>query len=106
MIPEHPGKDSGEFLEWVNTVLDHRHGRLRRLEKIKVFEQKWTTQELARVKRMNKIYFEPRKPEEPVIVLRGLSKDYLLDGNRRINTWIRDDNKDLHPVWLVCPDYE
>jgi len=104
VIPEHPGKDHPDFMKWANTVLDHRHGNLRRLKKYVVYEEEWTTDQFKRVKKMNH-NLDPRRPHEPVIVLRGLSKDYLLDGNRRINTWIKEDSKELHSVWLVCPVY-
>ena len=105
MIPEHPHvSDYQGFLEWINTVLDHRHGNLRRLEGFVVMVENWTTDDLKKVKKMNH-NLEPRRPHEPVVVLRGLSKDYLLDGNRRINTWIKEQSMELHPVWLVCPVY-
>ena len=107
MIPEHPSDyNSPEFLEWVNAVIGHRHGNIRKLDAIVVYEKQEPTSYFEKkVKRMNKIFYNPRRPDEPVIVLRGLKTDYLLDGNRRINTWIRDGNTDEHSMWLVCPVY-
>lgn len=104
IIPIHPGlEDAQAFTAWVNKVLEHRHGRMMPIDGCIVYDTEWTTNELKNVKRTNTSTLNPRRMDEPVIILRGLSKDYLLDGNRRINTWIKEDNKEKHRAWLVCP---
>ena len=104
MFPEH---DEIDFLEWVNMIMIDRHGFRadRKLDEVVVMPVKWRTEKLRRVKRTVMDTFKPRRPNEPVIVLHGVKGDYLLDGNRRINTWVRDGDNELHGVWLVCPVY-
>jgi len=105
LIREHPGlSDLDDFVAWVNELTVLRHGQMLPLTGAVVYKGLWTTDACKRIKRMNE-NTEPRKPDEPIIVLRGLKYDYLLDGNRRINTWIRDNSQELHPVWIVCPVY-
>lgn len=106
LVCERPDNyNSSDFLEWVNAVASLRHGNIRKLDKILVLEEAWTTDELRKVKKMNN-NLDPRRFDLPVIVLRGLKLDYLLDGNRRINTWVANKSDELHPVWLVHPLYE
>ena len=103
LIREHPGlSDPDDFLKWVNELTALRHGQMLPLTGAVLYESLWTTDEVKNIKRMNE-NIGPRKPDEPIIVLRGLEFDYLLDGNRRINTWIEEDSKELHEVWIVCP---
>lgn len=105
LIREHPGlSNPDDFLAWVNELTVLRHGQMLPLTGAVVFNSLWTTEECKRIKRLND-NLVPRKPDEPIIVLRGLKYDYLLDGNRRINTWIAEDSKELHEVWIVCPVY-
>ncbi len=96
----------GAFREWVDAFLQLRHGGLRLPAKIGVRDELWTTSQLVEVKRPNHISLDPRRPELPVIILRGLLNDYLLDGNRRINTWIKEWSDEFHKVWLVYPIYD
>lgn len=102
---EHPGlSDPEDFLVWINQVMKIRHGQMLPLKGAVVYDSLWTTEECRRIKKMNN-NVDPRRPDEPIIVLRGLKFDYLLDGNRRINTWIKEDSQELHEVWIVCPVY-
>ena len=102
---EHPPlSEPEEFLRWVNQVIAIRHGQMLPITGAVVFDSLWTTLECASIKKMND-NLDPRRPDEPIIVLRGLKFDYLLDGNRRINTWIDTDSQELHEVWIVCPVY-
>lgn len=105
LVREHPGlSDPDDFLAWVNEVTIIRHGQMLPLTGAVLFESLWSVDELKKIKKMNDNY-EPRKEDEPIIVLRGLKYDYLLDGNRRINTWIKEGGDELHKVWIVCPVY-
>lgn len=102
---EHPGLDDpDDFLVWVNQVTKIRHGQMLPITGAVLYESLWTTEECKKIKKMSN-YLEPRRPDEPIIVLRGLKYDYLLDGNRRINTWIKEESEELHEVWIVCPVY-
>ena len=102
---EHPGLDDPEdFLVWVNQVITIRHGQMLPITGAVVYDSLWTTVECGKIRRMNE-NLNPRRPDEPIIVLRGLKHDYLLDGNRRINTWLDEDSQELHKVWIVCPVY-
>ena len=102
---EHPGlEDPDDFLAWVNQVIKIRHGEMLPITGAIVFDSLWTTEECASIRKTNG-NINPRRPDEPIIVLRGLKYDYLLDGNRRINTWIETNDQDLHEVWIVCPVY-
>jgi len=104
LVREHPGLDNpDDFLKWVNEVIKLRHGQMLPVTGAVLYESLWTTDECKKIKRMND-NVSPRK-DEPIIVLRGLKYDYLLDGNRRINTWIQEDSEELHEVWIVCPVY-
>ena len=105
LIPDwigHYAKDG--FLEWVNKVVTARHPPIK-LEKIIVFEEEWPYDMIRKIKRTNHSTLDPRFPDLPIIVLKGLKLNYLLDGNRRINTWIKENNEDKQSVWVVCPDY-
>lgn len=102
---EQPGLDDpDDFLVWVNQVIKIRHGQMLPITGAVLYESLWTTEECKRIRKMNN-NVDPRRPDEPIIVLRGLTWDYLLDGNRRINTWIAEESEDLHEVWIVCPVY-
>ena len=106
LIREHPGlSDPDDFLAWVNELTKIRHGQMLPLTGAVLYESLWTTGECKAIKRMNN-NVDPRKPDDPIIVLRGLKYDYLLDGNRRINTWIKEDSQELHKVWIVCPVHD
>ena len=105
LVREHPGlSDPDDFLAWVNEVIALRHGPMLPLTGAVLYESLWTTDECKKIKRLNN-NTGPRKPDEPVIVLRGIKTDYILDGNRRVNTWIAENSEELHPVWIVCPVY-
>ena len=100
---EHPGlEDMEDFVSWVNQVTLARHGQMLPLRNVSVYKTLWSAEKCKKVKRMNN-NLNPRRPDEPIIVLRGMKRDYLLDGNRRINTWIAEGSDELHKVWLVCP---
>lgn len=105
LVREHPGlSDPDDFLDWVNELLEIRHGQMLPLTGAVLYESLWTTLECAKIKRLNENQ-DPRKSDEPIIVLRGLKYDYMLDGNRRVNTWLDEDSQELHKVWIVCPVY-
>ena len=105
LVREHPGlSDPDDFLAWVNEVTKIRHGQMLPITGAVLYKSLWTTLECACIKKTNQNMY-PRKPDEPIIVLRGLKYDYLLDGNRRINSWLDEDSQELHEVWIVCPVY-
>lgn len=105
LIREHPGLDDlDDFLAWVNELTVLRHGQMLPLTGAMLYKSLWTTQECAKIKRTNE-NINPRRPDEPIMVLRGLKMDYMLDGGRRVNTWIAEDSQELHEVWIVCPVY-
>lgn len=105
LVREQPGlSDLDSFLAWVNEVIKLRHGQMLPITGAVLYESLWTTEECKQIRKMNN-NVDPRRPDEPIIVLRGLKWDYLLDGNRRINTWIKEESEELHEVWIICPVY-
>jgi hypothetical protein len=105
IIPIHPEFDSPEFLAWVNLVIKHRHGSMREIHDIMIMTEEWELEQLLQIKRTNSVALNPRREDEPIIILRGLKRDYLLDGNRRINTWKKRSDRRKHVVKIVCPVY-
>jgi len=71
------------------------------VDEISTSVEEWTLTEIRNIKRTIHNTYNPRKPDLPIVAIQGLTKFYLLDGNRRVNTWIRDNNEGPHKVRVI-----
>jgi len=66
-------------------------------------KQQWDIDKLQKIKRKDKTTTSEKVKNSkcPVVVLVWKGENYLIDGRRRINTWIADNDSELHYVILL-----
>lgn len=68
-----------------------------------VQKQFWSIHQLDRTIRKDSVTTGPAMLDVPIVVVRWDGKDYLIDGRRRVNTWVKKGSQKLHDVLLIQP---
>lgn len=69
---------------------------------VKISKKRWTAAELkALLTESHHTELEPENSEGAVVVVRWQNKNYLLDGRRRINCWLRSGDASSQYVLFV-----
>lgn len=69
-------------------------------EMLSVTLEQWSVQQLAALNTPHER--DQLKSFEPIIVLRWFEQDFLIDGNTRVNFWIKNKNEGPHAVLKIA----
>jgi hypothetical protein len=69
---------------------------------VNIVEELWSTGQLKVFPPWHTIN-KPAQTDVPLVVFRGWSKLYLIDGQKRVNLWISTENSEPHRVLVVEP---
>lgn len=61
----------------------------------------WTTDDLAAAKRMDEIDTKSEGLRCPVVIVESAGILYVIDGRRRVNYWVQQQDASMHAVLLL-----